>query len=155
MRNVKLILGQARIELRTPLWKIQLMNVMVVTTQPLAFFAGEAIWWADGTTNCDMFELLFQGSNYQPCVFTERSSNGFVFSNGFLLFTSYFLLSVYLFPIYWVVQAGLLTPLTFARHHLSPLAAFTSGAFFLHNGRWWQWICTFYTANFKDIFGGL
>ena len=43
MRNVKLILGQARIELRTPLWKIQLMNVMVVTTQPLAFFAGEAI----------------------------------------------------------------------------------------------------------------
>ena len=36
---------------------------------------------------------------------------------------------------YWVVQAGLLTPLTFARHRLSPLAAFTSGAYFLHNGR--------------------
>ena len=34
---------------------------------------------------------------------------------------------------YWAVQAGLLTPLTFARHRLSPLAAFTSG--FLHNGR--------------------
>ena len=33
------------------------------------------------------------------------------------------------------VQAGLLTPLTFARHRLSPLAAFTSGAYFLHNGR--------------------
>ena len=30
---------------------------------------------------------------------------------------------------------GLLTPLTFARHHLNPLAAFTSGAYFFHNGR--------------------
>ena len=27
--------------------------------------------------------------------------------------------------IYWAVQAGLLTPLIFARHHLSPLVAFT------------------------------
>ena len=36
---------------------------------------------------------------------------------------------------YWVIQAGLLTPLTFAQHRLSPLAAFTSGAYFLHNGR--------------------
>ena len=36
---------------------------------------------------------------------------------------------------YWAVQVGLLTPLTFARHRLSPLAAFTSGAYFLHNGR--------------------
>ena len=33
---------------------------------------------------------------------------------------------------YWAVQAGLLTPLTFARHRLSPLAAFTSGACFVH-----------------------
>ena len=33
---------------------------------------------------------------------------------------------------YWAVQAGLLTPLTIARHRLSPLAAFTSGAYFLH-----------------------
>ena len=38
--------------------------------------------------------------------------------------------------IYWAIQAGLLTPLTFARHCLSPLAAFISGAYFLHNGRW-------------------
>ena len=37
--------------------------------------------------------------------------------------------------MYWVVQARLLTPLTFAQHRLSPLAAFTSGAYFLHNGR--------------------
>ena len=37
--------------------------------------------------------------------------------------------------MYWAIQAGLLTPLTFARHRLSPLAAFTSGAYFLHNGR--------------------
>ena len=35
----------------------------------------------------------------------------------------------------WAIQAGLLTPLTFARHRLSPLAAFTSGVYFLHNGR--------------------
>ena len=56
---------------------------------------------------------------------------------------------------YWAVQEGLLTPLSFARHHLSPLAAFTSGAYFLHIGRRWQWICKFYTANFKGIFGGL
>ena len=41
---------------------------------------------------------------------------------------------------YWAIQTGLLTPLTFARHRLSPLAAFTSGAYFLHNGRRWQWI---------------
>ena len=31
---------------------------------------------------------------------------------------------------YMAVQAGLLTPLTFARHRLSPLAAFTSSAYF-------------------------
>ena len=36
---------------------------------------------------------------------------------------------------YWAVQVGLSTPLTFARHRLSPLAAFASGAYFLHNGR--------------------
>ena len=36
---------------------------------------------------------------------------------------------------YWAIHAGLLTPLTFAQHRLSPLAVFTSGAYFLHNGR--------------------
>ena len=35
----------------------------------------------------------------------------------------------------WAGQVGLLTPLTFARHRLSPLAAFTSCAYFLHSGR--------------------
>ena len=40
-----------------------------------------------------------------------------------------------LFCVYWAIQVGLLTPLTFAWHRLSPLAAFTSGAYFLHNGR--------------------
>ena len=35
--------------------------------------------------------------------------------------------------LYWAIQAGLLTPFTFAQHRLSPLAAFTSGAYFLHN----------------------
>jgi len=29
-----------------------------------------------------------------------------------------------LIQTYWAIQAGLLTPLTFARHRLSPLAAF-------------------------------
>ena len=57
-------------------------------------------------------------------------------------------------PVYWAIQAGLLTPLTFARHRLSPLAAFTSGAYFLHNGRQWQWIWEFYIANVKGIFWG-
>ena len=56
---------------------------------------------------------------------------------------------------YWTIQAGLFTPLTFARHCLSPLAAFTSGACFLHNARRWQWICEFYTANVKGIFWGM
>ena len=56
---------------------------------------------------------------------------------------------------YWAIQAGLLTTLTFDWHRLSTLAAFTSGAYFFHNGKHWQWICEFYTANFKDIFGGL
>ena len=58
---------------------------------------------------------------------------------------------------YWAVQAGLLTPLTFVWRRLSPLAAFTSSAYFLRNGRqWhWQWVCEFYTANLTDIFGGL
>ena len=37
--------------------------------------------------------------------------------------------------VYWAIQAGLLSPLTFARHHLSRLAAFTSDVYFLHNGR--------------------
>ena len=32
---------------------------------------------------------------------------------------------------FWAIQAGLLTPLTFVRHRLSPLAAFSSGAYFL------------------------
>ena len=38
--------------------------------------------------------------------------------------------------LYWAIQAGLLTPLTFAQHCLSPLVAFTYSAYFLHNGRW-------------------
>ena len=40
---------------------------------------------------------------------------------------------------YWVVQAGL-SPLTFIWHRLSPLDVLTSSAYFLHNGRRWQWI---------------
>ena len=71
-------------------------------------------------------------------------------------FSDFHWLTVYLpwHRTYWAIQAGLLTPLTFAWHRLSPLAAFTFGAYFLHNGRRWQWILEFYTANFKGIFGG-
>ena len=36
---------------------------------------------------------------------------------------------------YWAIQAGLLPPLTSSWHRLSPLVVFTSGAYFLHNGR--------------------
>ena len=57
------------------------------------------------------------------------------------------------YPI-WAVQVGLLIPLTFTRHRLSPLAAFTSGAYFPQDGRRWQWICEIYTASFKGIFEG-
>ena len=32
-------------------------------------------------------------------------------------------------------SGGVVNSLDFARHRLSPLAAFTSGAYFLHNGR--------------------
>ena len=32
-------------------------------------------------------------------------------------------------------SGGVVNPLTFARHRLRPLAAFTSGAYFLLNGR--------------------
>ena len=35
---------------------------------------------------------------------------------------------------YWAIQAGLLTPLTFARHCLSPLAAFTFSVYFTMEG---------------------
>ena len=42
---------------------------------------------------------------------------------------------LYVHRDHWAIQAGLLTPLTFAQHRLNPLAAFTSGAYFLHNGR--------------------
>ena len=44
-------------------------------------------------------------------------------------------LCTYIF-MYWAVQAGLLTPLMFAWQRFSPLAAFTSGAYFLNNGGW-------------------
>ena len=36
---------------------------------------------------------------------------------------------------YWAIQAGLLPPLTSSWHRLSPLVVFTSGAYFLHNGK--------------------
>ena len=38
------------------------------------------------------------------------------------------------FKGYWAILAGLLTPLTFARHRLSPLAAFPVRTFFTLEG---------------------
>ena len=55
---------------------------------------------------------------------------------------------------YWVVQVGLLTPLTFTVHHLSPLAVFSSGVYSFDSGRWQQWIREVYNANLKGIFEG-
>ena len=84
------------------------------------------------------------GCFYFWCVFSSRSSGQpkndaktlffhppSPFPGNFVLLRN----SRFNFPCYWAIQAGLLTPLTFARHRLSPLAAFTSGAYFLHNGR--------------------
>ena len=48
-------------------------------------------------------------------------------------------------------QAELLTPLIFAWHRLSPLAAFASGEYFLHNGEG-DWIRKVYSAKFNGIF---
>ena len=66
--------------------------------------------------------------------------------NGYLLNSNYHTMQLNTQKRYWAIQAGLLIPLTFAQHRLSPLAAFTSGVYFLHNERRWQWICEF--ANF-------
>ena len=49
------------------------------------------------------------------------------------------------------ILAGLLTPLTFTRHRLSPLAAFTTGAYFLHNGR--RLTVTFLEACSQNVSG--
>ena len=54
--------------------------------------------------------------------------------------------------VYWASQAGLLTPLTFTRHHSSPLADFTSSVYCLHKGRQWQWLHKVYSANCRGIF---
>ena len=45
-----------------------------------------------------------------------------------VLMSLFFMLLV--LSLYWAHQAGLLTPLNFAWHRLSPLAAFTSSAYF-------------------------
>ena len=56
-----------------------------------------------------------------------------------------------------VVQAGLLTPLTFNPASLKSLGCFfvglfTSCVYFVHNGRRWYWIREVYSINFKGIF---
>ena len=56
---------------------------------------------------------------------------------------------------YWAIQAGLLTPVTFARHRLSPLTAFTSGAYFLHNGGGDSEFANFTLPTLKAFFEAL
>ena len=68
---------------------------------------------------------LLRGAYFRSCVVRERLMIYRVVSNDIRERG----------VAYWAIQAGLLTPLTFARHRLSPLAVFTSGAYFLHNGR--------------------
>ena len=50
-----------------------------------------------------------------------------------------------------MVKAGLLIPLIFTWHRLSPLAVFTSGAHFVHKWRQWQSIREICSANFKVL----
>ena len=98
------------------------------------------------STTCTCMALQHYGRVWEVVAFTDLVTE-FVCKNTWLSQL-----------VYWAVQARLLTPLTFAWHSFkSPLAAFTSGAYFLFNsvnGRWWQWICKFYTASFKSIIGG-
>ena len=42
-------------------------------------------------------------------------------------------------------------PMTFTRHHLSPLAGFTSGAYFSHNGRRWQCTGEVYSTGYNPF----
>ena len=116
---------------------------------------------------CDVFPTCFHPANEKSedlphaAISTARQNSKFWYDVSCLLQTHCHLstkeklsMSWEFSDTYWAIQAGLFTPFIFARHRLSPLAAFTSGAYFLHNGRRWQWICEFYTANFKGIFGG-
>ena len=80
---------------------------------------GRGLWWVG--VNTSMYEgtekgTLEESGNYGAGVGTGERTD-------------------YSLPRYWAVQAGLLTPLTFAWHRLNPLAAFNSGAYFIHNGR--------------------
>ena len=66
----------------------------------------------------DMMIGSLHGFNF-VCLFAVAAS---------VLMSLFFMLLVP--SLYWARQAGLLTPLNFARHRLSPLAAFTSSAYF-------------------------
>ena len=92
------------------------------------------------------FKVLLFKRDFLLTSFFFFSFSPFFFYSHFVLyvfscFTSVFLVCFHLVcPLqktcikkvwYRAIQAGLLTPLTFARHRLSPLAAFTSGAYFL------------------------
>ena len=53
--------------------------------------------------------------------------------------------------VYWAIQAGLLTPLTSARHRLSFLAAFTSGAYFTMEFATLPTLSTFWEACSQNV----
>ena len=82
---------------------------------------------------CDLSGLVIVEKIVFLWAENNRSVTHIVIHSADLILASVF--SMRPVPHYWAIQAGLLTPLTFARHRLSPLAAFTSGAYFLHNGR--------------------
>ena len=100
--------------------------------------------WDDVMSSVDWPEIITdQFGNYDVISGqsnTETNSSRYGFIRIWFQISHYRSLKKYMNFIhlqgaanYLVVQAGLLTPLTFAR---------------------WQWTCEFYTANFKDIFGG-
>ena len=51
-------------------------------------------------------------------------------------------------------SGGVVNSLDFCPASLKSLGCFYFQCVFLHNGRRRQWICKFFTANFKGIFGG-
>ena len=143
------------------------LHVMVVFFRYLySILSSVLMWWfvylnsplfkrstlSNQTSNYDSVNLNVMVVSFQISVCTCIKSYSLLLSSWFCYCISMVLIKA---PAV-LGDSGLLTPLTFAWHRLSSLAAFISGAYFLHNGRRWQWICEFYTANVnvKGIFWG-
>ena len=96
-------------------------------------------WQIFTAMNMSSFELTFALRDHTTYI------NNHTNCCGLFLLTALF---------YWAILAGLLT-LDFCPALHKSLGCFYFRCVLLHNGRRWQWICEFYTDNFKDIFGGL